>query len=72
MSKTVHTQKNSILIPVSFMALPEEIKRWEEAAKRVDRTRSWWIRNRLLAMDSQDEEKNLAARKELVALEKAR
>ncbi|MBZ5662721.1 MAG: hypothetical protein LAO08_20155 [Acidobacteriia bacterium] len=47
-------RKEVTQIPVSFGALPEEIERWKAAAKEADRPLSWWIRNRLLALDAQE------------------
>lgn len=48
--------KNPTLQPVSFGAYPDEIERWKAEAKKVDRALSWWIRNRLLALESSNQE----------------
>jgi len=47
--------KNPKAQTVSFGAYPEEIERWKSKAKDAQRTMSWWIRSRLLAMDAIDE-----------------
>jgi hypothetical protein len=65
--RTRHTENGSKpkepkerLRPTSFAALPEEIERWTQAAKALDRSYAWYIRSRLLELDKRDEE--LAAR----------
>lgn len=54
------TNHKALLRPVTFAALPEDIKRWKQAAAAEGRSFAWWIRDRLLSMDKRDQE--MAAR----------
>ena len=53
---TVKADVKPVQKPLSFGAFPDEIERWREKARRADRTLSWWIRNRLLLSEAQDDE----------------
>jgi hypothetical protein len=41
-------------VSVTFGAYPEEIERWKRAAQAEERALSWWIRKRLLELETQD------------------
>jgi hypothetical protein len=48
----------SVLVPVTFAALPEDINRWKKAAAAEGRSFAWWIRDRLLSMDKATEKRD--------------
>jgi hypothetical protein len=55
------TNHKALLRPVTFAALPEDIKRWKQAAATEGRSFAWWIRDRLLLMDKRDREMHVHA-----------